>query len=275
MRTAPLFLAAMLGGCFWGGDDEPPPDAALPDAAPPGTCVPDQLRDDRTASVSGQVVDFASKAPVAGATVEVTTAWDVNGGFPVGCPMQGTFTTDDQGRFGPALVAIGSSINPPIVLFKVTGAGRAPTASDARAICSGADCGNLGHTIAAPAEALAATWRTELAAGGMNDAATRGLVLFEFREMDGAPAAGVTPTQGQATMVDLEPGTQVRFLDADRSTLLGAAEGVTGGSGVAVIGVGTSGVAYVAGRRDADRWNALGVLLPGGWWFLEDERKAP
>jgi hypothetical protein len=280
-RALLLTLCAALA-C--GGDDDgvPPAFDAGPEPAPdaaadvPG-CVPAAQRETATVIVSGRVIDFATRDPVIGAQVEVNTAWDIAANFPEDCPPLATLTTDTQGRFGPETVAVGSPELPPFVIFLVGGGDRAPTASDQRLIgCEdGGDCGNLGHTIAAPSAALGDDWRAELEADGMPEAGGRGLVLFEYRDLQGA-SAGVVPTRGQEAPVDLVPATEVRFLAADRSDLMPAVTTATTASGVAIIGIDhVDHVAYVGGHEGERTWQPTGVLIADGWFFLEDKLGPP
>lgn len=272
LALAPAMLSALLG--CGGGDDgaTPEPDAGV--VVPPG-CVQPDVRDNTTVTVSGQILDFATSATVPGATVDVSTAWDVSENFPAAnCPLVATMTTDAQGRFGPMALQAGSTLAPPIVVFIVHGGDRAPTISDART-CATATC-NLGHTIAAPSSALAAQWRTDLAAGGMTEAATRGLVAFTYKNTDGSPAAGVTPQTGTLVVNPLAPGPQVRFIDAARSALMPVAQATTSASGLALIGVNaTHQAAYLGGKRATDGWAGSGCLVVPGAIFVEDKTVSP
>ncbi len=280
-NTLVFVVFVLVSGCG-GGDDGGAPDATpQPDATPPPPgCIQPDTRDNHTVTVSGTVRDWATDQPVVGANVDVNTAWDVQGNFPVTaalmCPPIVSLTTDVNGQFGPAMIEIGSSVEPPITIFMVTGAGVAPTASDARVGgCTAVDCGNQGHIMSVPSEALAAAWRAELATGGMPNAAQRGLVLFQYRELAG-PAAGVEALEGTLVVSPLALGTQVRFLEADLTTLAPATQAVTLASGVAVIGLDvTDNATFIAGRRGADMWTGIGVLLPDGWFFLEDKLVSP
>lgn len=270
-----LILACGCGG--GGGGDDPDAAEAQPDAGPPPPgCIQNDVRDDHTVTVSGSVRDWVTGNPVAGATVEVNTAWDVDGNFPplLGCPPIVTLTTDSNGQFGPAMIQAGSTTEPPIMMYMVSGAGLARTASDARlGNCMGVDCGNQGHPMRVPSETLVQGWRTELELGGMPLAATRGLVLFDFRELAG-PAAGVIPQDG--SLVDLVAGTEVRFLEDDRMTLAPATATATTPAGVALIGVdAVDNESQVAGRRGGDTWLPTGVLVTDGWVFLEDRLVSP
>lgn len=253
-----------------------------PDAAVDPNCVSADVRSAATLIVSGQVQSFTADEPLDDAEVRFSTAWDAGDSFPEECPAIASFTTDADGRFGPETVEAGSPRTPPVAIFMVTGDEVAPTASDQTFQCDTSDCGNLAHTIRTPSAELASTWRAQLADGGMQDADSTGLVLFEFRETDGMPAAGVIPTglwpgSGDEGEVDLAPGTQVRFLAADRATLEPADATETTASGLAVISFGDTGdvvAAAVAGHRgEAEVWAGVGVLTSPGWLFLEDRRR--
>jgi hypothetical protein len=269
-----LGLVACLSCACGGGDDgvTPPADASVD--VPEG-CIAPEVRDDKTVTVSGQLVDFTTRAPVAGATVDLTTGWDVVDNFPAAsCPLLASLTTDAQGRFGPVDIAAGSSQNPPVVVFIVHGGGRAPTISDNRA-CAAPTC-NLGHTIGAPSATVADAWRTELAAGGMPQAASRGLIAFLYKNADGTPAAGVAPYQGTLVTVGLTAGTQVRFVAADRAALAPRAQTVTTEAGVALVGVDADQqAAYIGGRRGNDGWTGTGCLVVAPAIFVEDKTVTP
>jgi hypothetical protein len=254
-------------------DASPPP----VDAASPPPCISADVRARKTVEVRGAVVDFVTGAPIAGVTVDITTAWDVPvPGFPpAACPLLATVTTGPDGRFGPVSVLAGSLFNPSIVLFMVHGADRADTASDNKT-CSDSVC-TLDHTIAAPAAALVASWRTELAAGGMTDAATNGLIAYLFKNADGTPAAGVTAQiDDNFAPRDLRAGEEVRYLAGDRSAVAAAGQRTTTDSGVALIGLAAvEADSYVAGRRSTQTWPATGCLMQPGWIFLEDRTVSP
>jgi hypothetical protein len=295
MRAAVSLLAvlscAALSGCLFvgddddgggggGGDDGVGGDSSSSDDGPASgepDCVSAETRARHTVIVAGSVLDWATQEPVDGADVEVTTSWDTLEDFPDACPSVAALATGSDGRFGPEETEIGSPLEPPIVLFMVSGDDLAETASDQRLVCDAPDCGNLAHTIAAPSRDLAAGWRAELERGGMANAAGRGLVLFSFRNPDGTPAEGVTPWR--SLLVDtqvLEPGSEVRFLEEDLTTLAPPATATTTASGVALIGVDeASGAEFIGGSRDSQTWVETGVLDPPGWFFLEDRQQSP
>ncbi|MBX3160310.1 MAG: hypothetical protein KF773_30380 [Deltaproteobacteria bacterium] len=270
--------SSLFAGCVADGDDDvvdPPP------GDPPPRCVPADQRATKTVEVRGTVVDFATGEPVPGASVDITTGWDVGGAFPGGtCPLLASVTTGADGKFGPITVQAGSPQDPPIMMFLVHGAGRVQTADDNRAACQGSRC-VLDHRLPVPSIDTARAWRKELAAGGMSNALTRGLVLFKFKEGDGSGAAGVgprilTPDGGEPLLRSLVPGQQVRFLEEDRATLAPAELATTTASGVAVIGLDTpDGVVNVAGERGAQGWAMTSCLLPDHWFFFEDRTGTP
>lgn len=275
--TGALTLFALCAGCDenTGGN----PDARLGDAAlaPDGdrrrVCVPAESWDRYHATVSGTVRGLQTQEPIAGVQVRVTTAWDLPG-FPDDCVPRATFTTDANGRFGPMRISIGSPLTPPMVLFLVEGNGIVPTASDVRSGCAGRapDCEDIVHDIRVPDEVSAARWRADLVAGGMMDAATGGLALFQYREAEDRPAQGVTPRQGLPVDESLEPGREVRFLDADAANLLPVGTQTTSASGWIIARLAAPAMAiFLRGRRNDTLWPPTGALIDTGWWFVEDQ----
>ena len=282
MRAATvLALLTFAGWTLYRSEDDAPPDDPPPfEPNDAQGCVKAELRATKTVNVSGKVVDFATGAPVAGAVVDITTAWDVTGQFPLpACAPLAVATTAADGSFGPIAVRAGSSLNPSFMMFLVHGGGRAQTASDLRS-CAEERC-NMFISIAAPTAAQAAAWRSELAAGGMPDAATRGLVAFFYRNIDGTPAEGVEVTQDFSTPMPLVRGREVRYLGAgaDAATVLPVAQTATSASGVALIGLGSPGTPdkaiFVGGRRGTGAWQVTGCLEEPGWIFLEDKIGGP
>ena len=262
----PLTLCAALAGCVDGLDAPPVPETP--------ECVPPATRAGQSAVISGEIVDQVTGEPIA-ADVAFNTAWDVVDAFPGECEPLATFTTSDDGRFGPRTIDVGSTEYPPIALFMITGDDLADTASDQTLTCDGADCDDLDHAMAVPERDLAGGWRRELERGGMPGASSRGLVLFRFNEADGSPAAGVVPQTLTAEPV-LVPGVQVRFLEDDRATLAPPDTAETTASGMAIIGIDEELVSgYIFGARGDDSWDSVDVLSPPGWIFLEDERPVP
>jgi hypothetical protein len=307
MRSALFlsFMAAAMAGCLFVGDDDGRGDGGddvdddggddlpdRPDAAPPGTpgCPAPETGEHSTVILAGEVTDYVTGAPIAGAEVLINVAWEGDNPFPTECAPLATLTTSEDGRFGPSEVDLGARYFQPILLFRVVGEGIADTASDQTLDCGDeVDCGNLAHAIAAPSRELVAAWRAELADGGMPEADTRGLVLFEFRNPDATPAANVVPWNGFFYEDALVPDTQVRFLEPDRATVAPTETLTTTDSGVAVIGIDPfeeeterggeefdSGdtVAYISGTRVAQHWDQTGVLMTDGWVFLEDKQQS-
>jgi hypothetical protein len=248
-------------------------DAGVPDALVQRCLDGDARTNECSADVAMRVVDFTTGAPVP-AEVSLSTAWDTVPPFPVTCPPLATVTAAADGTVA-TLAPCDSVLRDPVLLVLVTGGDRAPTGWDQKLDCgAGPVCGSARGDLAVPSAALAAEWRAELAAGGMPGAATRGLVLFLFRERDDSPAAGVRAVTGTLAPVTLAPGIEVRYVAADRRALLPAATETTGESGLAVIAVDEI-VGTVGGRRGEERWVEQGVLVADGWFFLEDRTRAP
>jgi hypothetical protein len=268
LLMVPLAAWAVLSGCDAGGLDG---DFQGPEPSPP--CIEAADRPANSVTVAGVVVDHATGEPVDSAEVAVNTAWDVEAEFPGDCDPLATLTTSPDGLFGPKKVDVGSNFSPPIAIFMVSGGGLADTASDETLTCGGVVCDDVDHTVAAPSRSLAAAWRAELEAGGMPDAGSRGLILFEYREPDGSPAEGVTPAALSDGARELTPDVEVRFLDDDRVTLAPPGTAATTASGLALIGIGDDVVGeYVYGLRGDDDWQLTGVLDPAGWIFVEQLR---
>ncbi len=261
-----VVLAVVLGaGCMDSGDDlgnfpPPPQPQPLPPAKP------------HRMLIDGTVLDFTTGAPVAGATVDLGTAW---GSEPH--PRLVTTTTGADGRFGPIeLATLGSDY----VLFTVTGAGRTRTLSDNHE-CEGQLC-TLTHRLVVPSSTLAAQWRSDLAAGGMPDAATRGLIAFQYQQPNsdvGSPGVvpyGLVDAGGDhPTERDLRGGPEVRFVGADRAALLPATQTSTSEAGVAVISADDSSLAFIGGKRQLEDWALTLCLVENGAIFLEDREESP
>jgi hypothetical protein len=154
----------------------------------------------------------------------------------------------------------------------------APSAFDQRLVCAdtpASDCGILATTLPVLARSVERDWRMQMLDDGMTAADTRGLVIMQYNEDDGTPAAGAAPTifdvGGERYLV---PGTEVRFIAGDRLSLIRADAAMTGISGLAIIAI-PGQVANVGARRDDRMWNAIGVLAEDGWIFYEDLRPAP
>lgn len=298
MRLLPVLSCLALTGCVIfdddggdtddGGDSSPADDGSVdpgPDAGPgidELDCQPDDPEETYRVRVSGIVIDHATGAPITGADVAVGSAWYLGGGLPHECPPVAALTTDDEGRFGPADVDVKApTFAPPYVIFMVTGEGLAPTASDQTMDCEGTACEPVeGHVVAAPSQELATEWRQELERGGMEAAASRGLVLFAFTNLDGSPAEDVVLWQGFFEDEALDPNQEVRFLEADGITLASTSAITTTESGLALIGVGSeepdeTDSAFIRGTRIADLWEMTGVLHDPGWIFVEDNQQEP
>ncbi len=275
LMTSVLMFAG-FAGCDYAEDDTPA-DAQIdtPRDAPAGCTPPEELAEVELV-VSGVVTDLATGAPVSGVTVDIAHAWSPRGCPDSDCPALGTFITAADGSFGPATIQAGP--HPGIVsgtqflAFLAHGGGLASTVSDTRFACDRGPCTLPAHALAAPADALAARWRAGLADGGMPDAATRGLVAFTFREVGGAPAAGVTVSAGRLfSEQPLQAGSQVRFLDTT-GELAPVIQATTPASGTALIGadMGDPHV-YVEGMRGGDKWLSTGSIVAPGWIFVEDK----
>jgi hypothetical protein len=254
-----LVLAALLVACTSSGPE--------PDPDPPAPACDPAIRGTKLVTVSGTVIDFSTGAPVAGAIVDVGTTLD---GTEDDCPVEATLTTAADGTFGPTSVALGSTSDPVFVMFRVHGEGRALTTSDNRT-CPDASC-ELAHTIASVSAELGETWRAALAAGGMADAATRGIIAFEYREPDATPAVDVVAnvveigqTGGPRALV---PGTEVRYLADGGSALQPPAATRTSSSGWALVSLDTE-LIFVGGSRDGVTWQSTGCTLEDGSIFLE------
>jgi hypothetical protein len=270
-----------LGGCFFDHTSyEPLPDAGHrpPDAHVPPSPKPDAAPPkDRTITATGRVVDWATGAPVAGAVVEVRQAWSAYGER-----LLATATTGADGRFGPVTGNIGPKtdvFDSAYVAFFVSEGGRAKTISDVTLSCGFSSCDPVDHTIAAPASALGAAWRTALAAGGMADAANRGLIAFQYLEPTSAPAAGVSTLALRSPTTALTPGTEVRFLAADRQTVAPATQATTLASGLALVGIdgigSAAGPVYLGGSTGPETWTITGCMNNPGFIFLEDKHGMP
>jgi len=190
------------------------------------------------------------------------------------CPLIASVVTGPDGTFGPLVINAGTIDTPPILLYLVHGGDRAPTSFDSRAPCAfgTTDCDSLAVTIPAASAAVDATWRCELAAGGMPDAATRTLVAFRFKNTDQTGAAGVVPIESFRDDHVLEPNSEVRFLAADRSTIAPTTQTATTASGVALIGRDLgAGRIDIGGQRSSESWSSIGCLLVPGFTFFEDK----
>lgn len=223
--------------------------------------------------VSGQVVDFVTGEVHQGPVDLEHGLWCLGDSLPY-C-AQGAATAE-SGSFsvGGEFTA---DLGLPIFVVRVASGDEelAATVADRTLECvlhSTQSCTLEGLALPVLPRDLADGWRRELAAGGMADALERGLVLLEFRTPDGAPAEGVEPAAVlDGEPVALEPGTEVRFLDADRMTLLPAATGSTGPSGLILMAP-RSDLAQVSGTSEDHRWEPTGVFALPGAIFTEEAR---
>ncbi len=275
MRIAPVLLAC--AGCLdlssGGPAADAGPTADVPNAKP---CLDDADRSHAcTVPVTARVVDFATRQPVTGRPrIDVTTAWDTYpGAFPDGCAPLSSQTLPAGGTFQDPAASCRSRLFPPYLLLVIEGGSpdaRALTAWDRHLVCVVDHCQPVDADVWVPSAADVAAWRAELAAGGMPRADARGLVLFQYNELGGGTAAGVVP---QRYGLIYHPGSEVRFLDVDRRTLLPVGTTATGPSGLAIIGVDVSAfeAGSVGGKRGSDEWRENGVFFVDGWIFVEDQ----
>ena len=239
-----------------------------PDVAIPGDCSTGTTE----VSVSGTVVDRETQAPVAGAKIDITEGWLGARGFPLaGCRI-GKATTGSDGRFGP--IKVRASSDPTIVML-VTGAGRAPTIADHSVGCL-FGCGSVDEWIAAPSTELATSWREELYAGGMAGALNRGLVAYTFETNARTPAPGVVPMRREEVFIDydpqpLEPGAELRFFAADRTTLAPPDQTSTTAAGEILVGSkpNLQGYFHILGDGLGLHWLGVGVIVATGWIYIE------
>jgi hypothetical protein len=288
MKRIAITWLALAPACSWyfgDGDDDtqPPPDARViedPDAAP-GPCLDDSRRTaDCRVDVTGTVIDFTTQAPVTDPVeVHLTTGWDAIPLFPPpeSCaPLEIIPVT--AGAFSLAEARCDSPVHPPTILLLVVGATVAPTAADTALTCSPSDppdCGVVSAELPAPTAAIAQAWRTEMANDGMPDAMTRGLVIMRFEELDFSPAAGAQVLVREGTSDRyLEPGVEVRFIAADRATLVRADATQTGVSGLAIVAM-PAEAGFVGATRGTEVWQPIGVLTSPGWWFYERRSVSP
>ncbi len=266
MRLASVLWIAIVPACATSPLEErlDEPDVAVTRDCTGGT---------NEVEVEGTVVDFVTGEPVPGANVVLTEAWSDAHSFPTaGCRL-GAATTDADGHFGPLTVRARASS--PVVVFLVSGAGRAPTISDTTVGCL-FGCTRTNHEIAAPAQDLADAWRNDLYDGGMEYALNRGLVAYKFHDVTGNPASDVHPMYVPSFLSDrcaLAAGSEVRFLEADRQTLAPPDRTTTLTAGTALIGSDARDGGYfrVAGERGAERWASVGVIVATGWIYFESD----
>ncbi|HKA88027.1 MAG TPA: hypothetical protein VKE22_10190 [Haliangiales bacterium] len=274
MRIAVVALAC--AGChlnLGGPSADAGPSADVANAKP---CLEDADRTHAcTVPITARIVDFVTRQSVTGRPrIDVTTAWDTYpGAFPDGCASLSSQTLPAGGTFDDPSASCRSRLFPPYLLLIVEGGSpdpRARTAWDRHLACVVDRCTAVVADVWVPSAADVAAWRAELAAGGMPRAGVRGLVLFQFNERGGGTAAGVVPAHYGLVY---RPGTEVRFLDADRRTLLPAGTTATGPSGLAVVGVdvGDYEAGAIGGTRGSDVWRDTGVFFVDGWIFVEDQ----
>jgi hypothetical protein len=261
-----LLIGAALGGCEL-QERIDAPDVAIPRDCSTGATA---------FEVAGTVVDFQTGQPIANARIDVTEAWAGQLSFPSnGCRIGGA-TTDGGGRFGPITVMATSDAT---ITMLVTGAGRTPTIADRNVSCF-FGCSKVDELIAAPSAELAEDWRRELYDGGMEYALNRGLVLYRFDEATTSPAAGVRPGRVDDDVWDadsrlLEPGAEMRFVQADLATLSPPDSIRTTSSGWTLIGSETNSQGYfmVEGNRSIEaHWDQVGVIVATGWIYTETSR---
>jgi hypothetical protein len=233
----------------------------FPDASVTPHCLTEAERDHSCeVTIEGQVLDLVTLQPFPGRpTLSQTTAFDVDGDFPVGCPPLATVVPEADGRFGLAHASCRSNESSPVLLLTVEGGfpdPRAPTAWDRRLLCGGdGRCSPVTAEIWAPSQAVVAAWRQEF--GG---SPTRGLAVLLYNESDGRAAAGVLPTSFNGEPIS------ARFLADDRRTLLPPETRLTGGSGIAIVG---EVEPAVGGIRNRDYWRPTGLLFADNWVFME------
>jgi hypothetical protein len=256
---------------YFGESPPPAADAGPPDRGPaPGCLTEAQRTQPCRVDVSLRAVDFTTLAPRTDLAVAAGTAWDTTPPLIPECLTLAAGTTDASGRWTLVDLRCDSWLLPPIVAVSL--GGRAVV--DRGLTCRNNDCGavDFGDVPVLDA-ALEASWRQEMQDDGMANAATRGLAIFDYREPDGTSAAGVIPFQaplagGERT---LAPGPEVRFVAADRLTLVRGDAAMTGASGLAIVALDGTW-ARIGGQRGTDRWQPLGVAFAAWVVFLEDER---
>lgn len=267
----------LAGACVDNGDGDPgaDPDANVssgdPDAGDPQVVCQDQGLP-YEATVNGTVIDFVTGDPYLEPVDLDFGAWQI--GFIC---FQGSVAAQD-GALAFENLAIRTVRRPPIFAFSVAPSetGLAPMVSDRTMDCPSSDenvCQIPDFVMPVLAADIEQAWRQQLAEDGMPDAATRGLVLYEFRETDGTGAAGVVPGLLSALAAEraLVPGVDFRFVDADRMTLLAPETEATSASGLVIIALPQKSDS-VFGSRGSTTWEAVGVLAIDGAFFVEATR---
>ena len=278
MLDRSCFLASaclLVGGCLGDSGGEPGLGAdsgtRSPDARPGSDGAEHCASEGRpfAVTVSGTAFDFVTGEPYPDVFEIRYGAWHLT--EPVVCFQDGTIAAGDGTFSASALALGGSSFDPPILVLSPGAGGLAPMLSDRTLTCTGDECGVSDFRMPVLSRDTEQAWREELAAGGMTDAATRGLVVFRCREADGSPADGVAPrvfSLAEDGERRLEPGTEVRFLAEDREALLAADAEVTGSAGLAILAV-PDELALVSGERGAKSWEGVGVIAVPGTLFTE------
>lgn len=217
------------------------------------------------ASVTGRVVDFASGRPIAsGVTVAIDSAFDALPAFHRGCGTLAEVTPGADGRFAVEGVPCTLVGDTPILAFYVDGAGWAPTVNDQRATCDGSRCRVDDATVYAVSVWHAAAWEASLARDG-EDTALGSYLALRFRDRDGAPAAGVRPSENG--------GAMARYAALDDSLADTLPDGETGASGTVLRTCGSGrglALAADAGASDALRFDPTGVATADGAIYVEE-----
>jgi hypothetical protein len=289
-----LVVLSVASAC--GGGESGPPDAGpmYPDADF-SNCLPVAERtEDCQIDLRGSVIEFVTgmRPEIAGAPrttyVRVTTAFDGPTPFAAEClplaefPVPGAAST-----FNEANLPCDNPMNPPVIFLTIDdppGAGNGVGSAAALfpvSSCTGSDCGALDIVLQVPLASDTTTWRQTLDGDHLPDAFVRGIVFVQFLEADGTAAAGVTPTIIEGgTERPLVPGSEVRFLAADRLTILGVTQAVTAPSGVAMVllprpdGIDANDAygAQLGGNRTADVWAAQQAVFANGFIFMMTEQ---
>ena len=229
----------------------------------------DEPGEPRVATVGGTIIDWETGMPVEGASVVIEHGWG-DTAFPTAGNGLERLTTNADGVFGPVDVFFDGEGATGLALLRVTGPGLAPTASDLRMSCPQRDespirCEPIDHKIVVPSMALSNIWRNQLSSEGVANAATVGLVLFEYLEIDRSPAAGV---KVELLEFDGNRTTVVRYLNESGVGLEFDARATTL-SGLAVV-VARDEILGISGARAEQFWELTGVLASPGWIFVED-----
>jgi hypothetical protein len=227
-----------------------------------------------TVDVSGTVAYFSVDDPLTfQPTVTVNTAFDSATSLPAGCQPLASLTAGTDHTFGQGGVSCASPEFPPhLVIMADDTPGSADrlarVAMSQQLTCTGSDCGTAAFTVKMPTATQAEAWRRAMKTDGMVNADTIGLALVTYRNAAGGSVPGVTPTiNGTAAT----PGTQVRFLGIDRTTLTGKFSASTSTSGLAFIAI-TGDTAMIGGTADGFTFTPVEVPVAAGWFFMTDVR---